>query len=52
VQILLTLRLPVLLAVAVPLLLPLLVYQPSMGLCVSLAVAVSLLLLGCDGHVV
>ncbi len=51
-QILLTLRLPVLLAVAVPLLLLLLVYQPSTGLCVPLAVAVSLLLLGCDGHVV
>jgi len=44
VQILLTPRLPVLLAVAVLLLLPLLVYQPSMGLSVPLAVAVSLLL--------
>jgi hypothetical protein len=41
---LLTPRLPVLLAVAVPLLLSLLVYQPSMGLSVPLAVAVPLLL--------
>jgi len=44
VQILLTPRLPVLLAIAVPLLLPLLVYQPSTGLSVPLAVAVPLLL--------
>jgi len=44
VQILLTPRLSVLLAVAIPLLLPLLVYQPSTGLSVPLAVAVSLLL--------
>ncbi len=51
-QILLTSRLPVPLAVAVPLLLPLLVYQPGTGLCVLLAVAVLLLLLGCSGHVV
>ncbi len=43
-QILLTPRLPVLLAVAVPLLLPLLVYQPSTSLCVLLAVAIPLLL--------
>ncbi len=43
-QILLTPRLPVLLAVAVPMLLPLLVYQPSMGLSVPLAVAIPLLL--------
>ncbi len=44
-QILLTPRLSVLLAVAVPLLLPLLVYQPSTGFSVPLAVAVLLLLL-------
>ncbi len=43
-QILLTPRLSVLLAIAIPLLLPLLVYQPSTGLSVPLAVAVSLLL--------
>jgi hypothetical protein len=41
---LLTPRLPVLLTVAVLLLLPLLVYQPSTGLSVLLAVAVPLLL--------
>jgi hypothetical protein len=35
-----------------PLLLGLLVYQPSTGLCVLLTVAVLLLLPGCDGHVV
>ncbi len=40
------------LAVAVPLLLPLLVYQPGTGLCVLLTVAVLLLLLGCSGHAV
>ncbi len=51
-QILLTPRLPVLLAVAVPLLLPLLVHQSSMGLCVPLAVTVPLLLLGCGGHAI
>jgi len=45
VQILLTPRLPVLLAVAVPLLLPLLVYQPSTGLSVPLAVPLLLSLL-------
>jgi hypothetical protein len=43
VQILLTLHLPVPLAVTIPLL-PLLVYQPGTGLCVLLSVAVSLLL--------
>jgi hypothetical protein len=42
VQILLTLRLPVPLTVVVPLLLPLLVYQPGTGLCVPLAVVVPL----------
>jgi len=52
VQILLTPRLSVLLAVAVPLLLSLLVYQSSTGLCVPLVVAISLLLLGCGGHAV
>jgi hypothetical protein len=36
-----------LLAVAVPLLLVLLVYQPGMSLCVLLAIAVALLLPGC-----
>ncbi len=51
-QILLSPRLPVPLAVAVPLLLPLLVCQLGMGLCVLLAVAVLLLLPGCSGHVV
>ncbi len=51
-QILLTPCLPVLIAVVVPLLLPLLVYQSSTGLCVPLAVAVPLLLLGCGGHAV
>jgi len=44
VQILLTPRLPVALAVVVPLLLALLVCQPSMGLCLLLTVAVPLLL--------
>jgi hypothetical protein len=43
VQNLLTLRLPVSLAVMVPLLLPLPVCQPGTGLCVLLAVAVPLL---------
>jgi len=52
VQILLTPRLPVPLAVTVPLLLPLLVYQPGTSLYVPLAVAIPLLLLGCSGHVV
>ncbi len=51
-QILLTPRLLVPLAVTVPLLLPLLVYQPGMGLCVLLTVAVLLLLLGCGGHAI
>jgi hypothetical protein len=36
--------------IAVSLLLPLLVYQPGTGLCLLLAVAIPLLLLGCDGH--
>jgi hypothetical protein len=49
---LLTPRLPVLFAVAVLLLLLLLVYQSSTGLCVPFAVAVPLLLLGCGGHAV
>jgi len=52
VQILLTPRLLVSLAVAIPLLLSLLVYQPGMGLCVLLAIAVLLLLPGCGGHAV
>jgi len=42
----------VLLTVAVPLLVPVLVYQPGMGLCVLLAVAVPLLLPGYGGHAV
>jgi hypothetical protein len=49
---LLTPRLPVPLAVTVPLLLPLLVYQSGTSLCVPLAVAIPLLLLGYGGHVV
>jgi len=52
VQILLTPRLSVPLAIAVSLLLVLLVCQAGMGLCVLLTVAVPLLLSGCGGHVV
>jgi len=52
VQILLTPRLSVPLAVAVSLLLALLVYQAGMGLCMLLAIAILLLLPGYGGHVV
>ncbi len=45
-------RLYVLLAVTILLVLALLVCQPGMGLYVLLAVAVPLLALSCDGHVV
>jgi hypothetical protein len=38
--------------VTVPLLLLFLVYQPGTGLCVLLAIAIPLLLPGCDGHAV
>jgi hypothetical protein len=48
----LTPRLSKLLTVAVPLLLPLLVCQSGIGLCLLLAVATPLLLPGCGGHVV
>jgi len=52
VQSLLTLRLLVPFAVAVPLLLTLLVCQLGTGLYVLLAVVVPLLVSGCGGHVV
>ncbi len=52
VQVLLTPCLSVPPAVAVSLMLALLVCQPGTGLCVLLAVAISLLLSGCGGHVV